>query len=263
MIELRYRLVDVFSDQPLAGNALCVVLDPCPEPVMPAIAREVNLSETAFVTVTGAGEYDARIFTPTAELRFAGHPTLGAAWTLGAGRWTQRTEGGSVVVDVDETSATMIQPDPGVTEIHREEPAEALGAEANGKAFVAENTGIRHVLVPTESPLDHIRPDLARLRAVARSVRATGVAAFRPIDSSTIQARVFIPASTVPEDPGTGSAASPIGVVANERWGLSDDVVIQQGDHLGRPCRIRVHVEPGDMRVGGDVAPCAQGTFTL
>ena len=45
-IELRYRVVDVFSDRPLAGNALCVVLDPCPEPVMAAIAREVNLSET-------------------------------------------------------------------------------------------------------------------------------------------------------------------------------------------------------------------------
>lgn len=71
---LRYRIVDVFTDVPLAGNALCVVLDPCPEPVMTAIAREVNLSETTFPVVTGEDSYEMRIFTPSAELPFAGHP---------------------------------------------------------------------------------------------------------------------------------------------------------------------------------------------
>ena len=78
-IELRYRIVDVFSDRPLAGNALCVVLDPCPEPVMLAIAREMNLSETTFPVVVDEREYEMRIFTPLAELPFAGHPSLGTA----------------------------------------------------------------------------------------------------------------------------------------------------------------------------------------
>src|SRR5437764_1058805 len=92
-IELRYRIVDVFSDRPLAGNALCVVLDPCPEPVMQAVAREANLSETTFPVVVADDAYEMRIFTPIEELPFAGHPSLGTAWTLGPGRWTQTTSG--------------------------------------------------------------------------------------------------------------------------------------------------------------------------
>ena len=61
---MRYRVVDVFTDRPLAGNALCVVTDMCPEALMAPIAREVNLSETTFPTVTGPGAYRMRIFTP-------------------------------------------------------------------------------------------------------------------------------------------------------------------------------------------------------
>ena len=118
-IELRYRVVDVFSDRPLAGNAVCVVLDPCPEPVMGAIAREVNLSETTFPTVIGSDEYEVRIFTPTVELPFAGHPSLGTAWVLGPRRWTQTSEGAIVVVEADETSAVMGQPTPEIREAPR------------------------------------------------------------------------------------------------------------------------------------------------
>ncbi|MGH9285178.1 MAG: PhzF family phenazine biosynthesis protein, partial [Acidimicrobiales bacterium] len=116
-LSLRYRIVDVFSDRPLAGNPLCVVLDPCPPVVMAAIAREVNLSETTFPSVTGPGRYDVRIFTPAAELAFAGHPTLGTAWVLGAGRWRQASPGATVTVEADETGAVMGQPDPELAEV--------------------------------------------------------------------------------------------------------------------------------------------------
>jgi trans-2,3-dihydro-3-hydroxyanthranilate isomerase len=116
-IELRYRIVDVFSDRPLAGNALCVVLDPCPEPVMGAIAREVNLSETTFPTVIGDEEYEVRIFTPSVELPFAGHPSLGTAWTLGPGRWTQVSEGATVAIEAVRDGAVMAQPIPEITEL--------------------------------------------------------------------------------------------------------------------------------------------------
>ncbi|MEJ7765070.1 MAG: PhzF family phenazine biosynthesis protein [Acidimicrobiales bacterium] len=90
-----YRIVDVFTERPLAGNALCVVLDPVAPPVMAALAREVNLSETAFPVVVAGGEYEVRIFTPAAELAFAGHPTLGTAFVLGPRRWVQHSEGAS------------------------------------------------------------------------------------------------------------------------------------------------------------------------
>jgi trans-2,3-dihydro-3-hydroxyanthranilate isomerase len=87
-----YRILDVFSDRAFAGNGLCVVdgiLDDTD--TMQRIARAMNLSETVFVETTGDRSYDARIFTPTDELPLAGHPTVGAAWTMGPGTWTQTT----------------------------------------------------------------------------------------------------------------------------------------------------------------------------
>ena len=220
-IELGYRVVDVFSDRPLAGNAVCVVLDPCPEPVMGALAREVNLSETTFPTVIGDDEYDVRIFTPTGELPFAGHPSLGTGWVLGPGRWTQTSAGATVVVEADEAGAVMGQPMPQIGEV----PAAALGE-------------------------------------LAEKARVTTVGLFVPLDDSTLHARVFVPAEGF-EDPGTGSAAGPIALLARSLWGTATDVIIHQGDEIGRPCRIEVHAEEGDVRVGGRITASAEGRFTL
>ena len=127
MTRLRYRIVDVFSERPLAGNALCVVLDPCPAPVMQALAREVNLSETAFPTVLAEDAYDVRIFTPQVELPFAGHPSIGTAWVLGPRAWTQTSPGATVTVEADATGAVMSQPDPELTAV---DPAPLVDALA-------------------------------------------------------------------------------------------------------------------------------------
>ena len=269
MRELRYRVVDVFTDQPLTGNGLCVVLDPVgdDEVLMQAIAREVNLSETTFVTVTGDGAYDVRIWTPNGELPFAGHPSIGTAWALGPGRWTQRSPGATVVVEASEAGAVMAQPDPTFTEVYPEDVAAGLGlsAAAVRHATVAEVGGTRHLLVPVDesTPLDRLRPDLVALEAAVRGVRATGVGVVRRVDDGTLHARVWIPGSSVPEDPGTGSAAGPFAVLARRLWGTDEDVVVEQGAELGRPCRIEVHAEPGNIRVGGRVAASAEGRFTL
>lgn len=264
-IELPYRIVDVFTDRPLAGNGLCVVLDVAPDAVMQAIAREVNLSETTFVTRTGDASYDVRIFTPGAELPFAGHPSLGTAWALGPGRWTQTSPGATVTIEADETSATMTQPDPSFTEVYPEEALAGLGlpAAAARQAFVAEIGGTRHLLVPTAHPIERLNVDLGRLTAAATSVRAAALGVFRVLDAATLHVRVFAPGSGVLEDPGTGSAAGPIGVLARRLFDVGADLVIHQGAEMGRPCRIEVHVEEGAMRVGGSVAGCAEGTFTL
>lgn len=264
-IDFRYRIVDVFTDQPLAGNALCVVLDPVPEAVMPALAREVNLSETAFVTQTGDDAYDVRIFTPGAELPFAGHPSLGSAWVLGPGRWTQTSPGATVVIDVDadHVGATMGQPDPTLKEVWGEPAAEALGLGPIKAAYAAEVGGTRHLLVPTDQPIDGLDPSPSALARLARDVRCSGIAPFRRLDDRTITARVFVPLAGIPEDPGTGSAAGPIGVLARRLWDMPADLTISQGVEMGRPCTIEVHAEEGAVRVGGRVAACAEGRFTL
>lgn len=264
-IELRYRVVDVFSDRPLAGNAVCVVLDPCPEPVMGAIAREVNLSETTFPTVIGDDEYEVRIFTPSVELPFAGHPSLGTAWALGPGRWTQVSEGATVEVEADGDGAVMTQPTPVITEVDDKPVADAVQLDDVEAVYRADAGGVAHLLLPTASRVDRLGVSPPMLADLAARARVTTVAVFCLIDDSTLKARVFVPSPSGGgfEDPGTGSAAGPIALLARRLWGTAADVVIEQGDEIGRPCRIEALAEEDDVRVGGRVAACAEGLFTL
>jgi trans-2,3-dihydro-3-hydroxyanthranilate isomerase len=234
----------------LAGNALCVVTDPCPEPVMQALAREVNLSETTFPVVTGDADYDVRIFAPNVELPFAGHPSLGTAWVLGAQRWTQTSPGAVVTIDADADGAVMTQPDPAFTDVDAGPLSAAYGLPGADGAVRADVGGMVFTIVATTASIDRLTPN--------------GPAAIvRPIDDNTLHVRVFNPAPGIPEDPGTGSAAGAVALFARKLWGTAVDVQIRQGDEMGRPCRIEVHAEPGQRRVGGRVTACAEGTFTL
>lgn len=258
LIDLRYRIVDVFSDRPLAGNGLCVVLDPAPESVMQALAREVNLSETTYPTVVADDTYDVRIFTPNEELPFAGHPSLGTAWVLGPNAWTQRSSGATVTVTADAAGAVMSQPDPVFTDIDGAEVVAALGlpgADAVVRATAAGNTFVFALAV---SPIDELEPDLPGLMSAGAGM----VGVVRRLDDATLHVRVFAPGAGIAEDPGTGSAAGPIGLLARQRWGTDADVTIHQGAEIGRPCVIEVHAEEGALRVGGKVAACAEGRFS-
>src|SRR3954462_15577044 len=107
MRRLRYVVADVFTGTPLAGNQLAVFTDArdLDSPTMQALARELNLSETVFVLRSNLDDADVRIpiFTPAAELQFAGHPTLGAAFALGGAMQALvlRIETGAGVVPVE------------------------------------------------------------------------------------------------------------------------------------------------------------------
>lgn len=265
MIELRYRIVDVFSERPLAGNALCVVLDPAPDEVMQAIAREVNLSETTFPTVTAEDAYDVRIFTPGGELPFAGHPTLGTAWALGPREWKQTSPGATVLVTSDEDGAVMRAPIPSFTEVYPREAAQALGLPeaAVPRAWVGEVGGTRHLFVPTDHPISSLTPDLAAVATVGRSLRVSTLYPLTRIDDRTLEARAFGPQTGIVEDPGTGSAAGPAAVLARRLWATDTYVTINQGDTMGRPCRMTVDISGEEPLVGGRVALCAEGRFTL
>ena len=262
---MRYRIVDVFTDRPLAGNALCVVLDPCPPELMGRIAREVNLSETTFVTAVDedACRYEMRIFTPGAELAFAGHPSVGTAWVLGPARWTQVTSGAMVTVEADEFGAVMSQPDPTFECVDSDRAVAALGLPGAEAAWRGEAGGTAHVYVATEAPIAALAPDLNAVAAVTSAHDATGLAVFRRRDDTTVHARVFVPAGGIPEDPGTGSAAGPMGLLARDVFGTAVDVTVRQGDEIGRACRMEVHAEMGAVRVGGRVSACAEGRFSL
>ena len=262
MARLRYRLVDVFTTTSFSGNPLCVVLDACPQDLMQRIAREVNLSETTFPTVTGESAYRMRIFTPTIELPFAGHPSVGTAWCLGPGRWEQTTAGGTVTVIATEAGAHMTQPAPDLTSVSvpEAEVVAALGLPTADHVVRSSAGGVTHILVCTDHSLDRLQPDLGAVADVSRRCSAYTIVPMRQHDDATIHARVFAPAAGVPEDPGSGSAAGPIALVAKDVWNTSSEVTVLMGAEVGRPSQIEVKIAD-ELWVGGAVVISAEGHF--
>ncbi len=263
MSRLAYRIVDVFTDRAFTGNGLCVVTDPCPESVMQPIAREANLSETTFVTSVGDGAYSMRIFTPASELPFAGHPSLGTAWVLGPGSWEQTTPGAVVRVDADADGAEMTQPDPELTEVSSADVAAALGLPGVEGAWLSVAGGTAHVLVPTTAPLESLAPDFGAVSRVAGALGGISLAPVRRLSDDELHVRVFVAGAGIPEDPGTGSAAGPIAVLARRLWGVDEWVTIRQGAEMGRPCVLRARGVDGDVRVGGRVVASAEGRWLV
>jgi trans-2,3-dihydro-3-hydroxyanthranilate isomerase len=240
----------VFTSTPLEGNALAVFPDagPVPPERMQALAREMNLSETVFVLpAEGDGDVRLRIFTPVAELPFAGHPVLGTAIVLGGSRdgdaLRLETGLGTVPVRLERRNGEAVS---GRMEqfLPEAEPYEdaaamlaALGVARSELPVEAYANGPRHVFVTLadEAAVAALRPDigaLARLGPVcANCVAGSG---------SRWKSRMFAPGLGVNEDPATGSAAGPLAVhlVRHGRIVPGREIEISQGAEIGRPSRL-------------------------
>ena len=243
----RYVLADVFTSTPLEGNPVAVFTDGrgLPARRMQQIAREFNLSETVFVLAAEEdGDARVRIFTPAAELPFAGHPVLGTAFVLGAAgdQETIRLETGAGVIRVDLTrengrivSGRMRQPVPEWGPYERTgELLAALGVTAAELPVEVYRNGPRHVYVAlaSEPEVAAVQPDLG---ALAR-LPAMGAVCFAGSDHRW-KARNFAPGLGVPEDPATGSAAGPLAVhlARHGRIAFGQEIEISQGAEIGRP----------------------------
>jgi len=289
-VRIPFRLVDVFTDRPLDGNQLCVVPDPVElsDQRRQAIAREIGFSETTFVTEAGGDRYAMRIFTPAAELPFAGHPTLGTAFVMvSEGRVkspaTQVLSSGEfgVEVDVEAGFARMEQRPP---TLGREEPggpdvAASLGLEVADldpeRPVQVVSTGLPYLIVPTagQAALARVAPDPRRLPGLLNDLGADGVYVFCPEpsrDRSQVRARMFAPGVGMPEDAATGSAAGPLGAYLVEHGMVPlGRVTIMQGVEMGRPSTLLVDVDQADsgegwtIHVGGGVARVGEGAFDL
>lgn len=277
-----YVVVDVFTDRPLAGNALAVFPDghEIPPELMQPIAREMNLSETTFVTRCDGESYDLRIFTPASELPFAGHPTLGTAWTLRhlgrleTERPVQRSPAGETPVSValdtvwlertgtvgpDLEDASFVASALGISEFDIGFSASLLGLERRTLAPAVADSGVAQLMVPI--------CDAARLaemspRPEIADLSGDGVYCFTAIAPTKIKARFFAPGVGVAEDPATGSAAAGLGLYLGDRFGnLAFD--ISQGAEIGRPSKIEVDTSRGRVRVGGSVVRVGEGELIL
>ena len=274
----RFVVADVFTGTPLEGNPVAVFTDAqgiAPQR-MQQIAREFNLSETVFVLPAGGcGDARVRIFTPAAELPFAGHPVLGTAVVLigKAATGTIRLETGAGLIRVDltreserVTSGRMQQPVPSW------EPYEqagallaALGVTSSELPVEAYRNGPRHVYVAlaSEQEVAALRPDLGALG------RLPGIGAVCFAGTGTRwKARNFAPALGVPEDPATGSAAGPLAVhlARHGRIAFGQEIQISQGAEISRPSTLYSRATGegdriGSVEVAGPVVIVARGEF--
>ncbi len=272
MRKLNYSVVDVFTERAFEGNPLAVftLSQPVPAPVMQRIAREMNLSETAFVCPTGArATASLRIFTPKHEVPFAGHPVVGSAYVIGRsapiGLIRFETGVGPIEVIIEReggfvSRCVMTQPSPEYrdVEVDRDQLRAALGVDARGPLREGSN-GPKFLLVQVDD-VDAVTPDMALIEKLSWPV-----AVYERPRERTVRQRLFAPSAGVPEDPVTGSLS---GVVAQRLLldGLIEEgeLTISQGSHVGRPGSVWTYVtRSGAPRVGGSCVSVARGTVEV
>jgi trans-2,3-dihydro-3-hydroxyanthranilate isomerase len=270
-----YLIADVFTDVPLQGNQLAVFTDGTglDDELMQRAAREMNLSETVFVLPAEDGaDARMRIFTPAAELPFAGHPVLGTAFVLGErlGGDLVRLQTRVGVIPVRLTRdrgkvafGEMDQQVPDPEPFDRTDellaalrvPATVLPVEAytNGPRFV-------YVALEDKAAVEALAPELGALAALGQ----LGVNCFAS-DGANVTTRMFAPTLGVPEDPATGSAAGPLALhlVRHGRLEVGEQLEIRQGAQVGRPSVLHARVEPGRVVVGGSAVIVARGEYRL
>jgi trans-2,3-dihydro-3-hydroxyanthranilate isomerase len=277
----RYVLADVFTDTPLHGNALAVFTDAreIPEDMLQPVAREMNLSETVFVyKPDGEGHARIRIFTPTSELPFAGHPTLGTAFVLAGplqlGEIRLETAMGIIPVRLERDDTRIVfgrmeQPLPTVEPYEAEEALlSAVGVERSELPVEVYDNGIRHVYVtfPSVEAVAAMRPEISKLFDLDSVLGVNCIAG----SGKQWKTRMFAPAGGVPEDPATGSAAGPLALhlARHGRIAFGEEIEISQGVEIGRPSTLyaRVDGSADDVRrveVGGSAVVVARGELRI
>jgi trans-2,3-dihydro-3-hydroxyanthranilate isomerase len=275
----RYVVCDVFTSEPLSGNQLAVFTDArdIPEKRLQLLAREVNFSETTFVyPPEGDGHVKVRIFTPVAEVPFAGHPCLGTAFVLALPlqlvEIVLETGSRNVPVQLEREGARIVfgrmtQPFPTIESFDgAEELQESLGVRSQLPVEIYDN-GLPHVYVALESPeaVAALRPDFQQLAEFG----PIGINCFAG-SGSRWKTRMFAPGLGVPEDPATGSAAGPLALhlARHGRIPYGEEIEIAQGIEIGRHSTLYARVDGSPdgverIEVGGSAVVVARGTFHI
>ena len=298
MTELRYATYDVFTDTRFAGNPLAVVFsaDALSDAQMQTIAREFNLSETIFVRAPQNAQHAAsvRIFTPTKELPFAGHPTIGCAIALAEQRHGRNQPSDQILVleekigpvrcgvSLDPEQATFAEfsvpklsepagPDPSV-----EAAAKALGLSEDDIGFgryrpALFSAGVPFAMIPLASTdaLVRAKPSAQSLSAALGSTEVFLFARADREAAYSFNARMFAPEIGIVEDPATGSAAAAFAGMLARFEDLPDGwqtLPILQGVEMGRPSLIglEVQIEAGKLagaRIAGKAVKVSEGVL--
>jgi trans-2,3-dihydro-3-hydroxyanthranilate isomerase len=283
---LAFETCDVFTDRAFGGNPLAVVhgAEGLDDARMQAIAREFNLSETVFVTRLDAARAEAelRIFTPGAELPFAGHPNVGAAARLaarlpGVARLTLRNRAGPVAARVRRDAAgapvgaVIAAPRPfarqgevpaATVAACAALPEDAVSASRHAPALCGAGTPFVVAELAGIAALEAASPDAAAFR---RLLPGPGLLLYAPSGEGRVRARMFHPGVGVAEDPATGSAACALAglLLSLDPPRAALGLTIAQGQEIGRPSVIEAEAarqgEAIRVAVGGGVVPVSEG----
>jgi PhzF family phenazine biosynthesis protein len=278
---LAYRIVNVFTrGATLSGNPLCVFEDGdgLDTETMQALSRQFNLSETTFILPAAKATARVRIFTPSYEMPFAGHPTLGTAHVVRALRAcgdavALEMKAGVIPVNArgDRWTLQANAPRSRAMELTRAELEEILGLAPGD---VAEwplwvNAGKEQLMVPVTSA-DAVRRARPRGDAFSRLKSEDGHSmayVFHDAGDAAgmVEARFFFPSgAAILEDPATGSACANLGgwfTVIRPQVDVRR--TISQGDAVGRPSTLYLDVTHGTLHVGGDVIELGRGSVAL
>ena len=295
MKKLTFYIVDVFAVAKYTGNQLAVFTNAFAlvEEQMQRIAREVNYSETTFLTSGDLrnGGYDVRIFTPKKELPFAGHPTLGTAYIIQQEIIQHPVKTVNVNLQVGQIPVTWQNTGNEVDQVlwMRQNPpkfAQTLTAaelapvlnleldEIDSRFPIQEvSTGIPFIIVPLKNhaALKRIKVDKAKFLALVEKTQSKEILVFCPetyAPENELSVRVFAEYLGIPEDPATGSANGCLAayLVKHCYFGeKSVDIRVEQGYEIGRPSLLLLKAkETKDMievSVGGKVVMVAKGEF--
>jgi PhzF family phenazine biosynthesis protein len=274
-----FRLVNVFAETAFGGNPLCVFESGrgLSDDEMQALALQFNLSETTFILPCEGATAQVRIFTPTFEMPFAGHPTLGTAHVvreiLGAGdRILLKMKAGVIPVSAADDTWTLTANAPSYRDPTRtpDELAQILGLMPedilDGAGWVS--TGSEQLIVPLASA-DAVRrtqPVADRLAAISSNIGRSMAYVFAPNGDGKLLARFFfLKHGSVVEDPGTGSATANLGGwLLGRRATLPISFTIEQGAAVNRPCLIGLTVDAQKrIMVSGRVIEIGHGAVSL
>ncbi|MCL5972036.1 MAG: PhzF family phenazine biosynthesis protein [Firmicutes bacterium] len=285
-MQLPFQQVDVFTQTPLQGNPLAVfwlgthTLD---TQLLQCIAREMNLSETIFVTDLPDPNhaYTVRIFTTEQELPFAGHPTIGAFYVLQRHGYLkadgfQLSPAGVTRLSMDSQHMIWFSPPRGmVKDIDGSwsRLAAALSLDISLLSYdrppMIAGTGLMQLMVPlSQDRVAEIEPDFSQLALLLSDWHVNGVYIVAQSSSGEYHARFFGGGRTITEDPATGSAAAAWGTYLLQTTGATtaERFLINQGEEMGRPSQLWVRlnvVSPGSLEIGGHAVPVIAGTFSM
>lgn len=287
---LSFYILDVFAEKKFAGNQLAVFRNAggISGEEMQKIAREINFSETTFILSDepNDGGYDVRIFTPRAELPFAGHPTLGTAHIIqseilhdASDTIVLNLKAGKIPVTFSEDGYSwMKQLQPTFGQQHeRGTIASILGLDSSAiddRFPIQEvSTGTPFFIVPLKdlASLKNAKVDKERYFGYIKETDSKGILIFCPEThepQNDISVRAFVDYYGVPEDPATGSGCGCLaGYLVNYRYfgGNSIDIRSEQGYEIGRPSLLLLKAEQSggeiNIYVGGKSALVARGEF--